>query len=255
IDECHDESNCVNGQCINTRGLYQCNYMPSLLYEDMKRLPPSEIDIDECQDPSNCKFRQCVNTPGSYYCVCRAPRTLDAIGNECVMTAMQNGKAFSKGKMILGVVPQCHLGFQTTILKSQRGILGRFPREPCTFSKSCYMLKFVQIRLWTATEMLTFSPFTEEDSSGEDSDECCCMNGRFVRLHRSGFSCECLPGFQPDPQRSKSLDIDKCREFNQRGPLCKNARCVNTSGSYYCVCRQGFMPAWLPNICIWQRRR
>ncbi|XP_064407903.1 latent-transforming growth factor beta-binding protein 3 isoform X2 [Latimeria chalumnae] len=269
VDECHDESNCVNGQCINTRGSYQCNCTPPLLYEDVKKrcVPPSEIDIDECQDPSNCKFGQCVNTPGSYYCVCRAPRTLDATGNECVMSAMQNDRTGVYRDVCwqyIGVDHMCGSplsGYQLTYTECccRYGVGWGLHCQRCPQRSSEHFTRLCERGDHeTYSEMESFSLaeyVNEEDSSEEDSDECRCMNGHCVRLHHGGFSCECLPGFQPDRARRRCYDIDECRELNQRGLLCKNARCVNTSGSYYCVCRQGFVPAQRPNICIRQRRK
>lgn len=99
--------------------------------------------------------------------------------------------------------------------------------------------------------------------------------------------CECPGGFQLDASRSRCVgeqdlgrsgggalapagldwtlsealtlaptaDIDECRELNQRGLLCKSERCVNTSGSFRCVCKAGFARSRPHGACVPQRRR
>lgn len=49
------------------------------------------------------------------------------------------------------------------------------------------------------------------------------------------------------------LDIDECQELNQRGRLCKSERCVNTSGSFFCSCKAGYLRSWPRGICMPQR--
>jgi len=34
-------------------------------------------------------------------------------------------------------------------------------------------------------------------------------------------------------------DVDECKVNN--GGCCKNAKCVNTKGSYYCKCKRGYV--------------
>uniref|UniRef100_H2ZZ44 Latent transforming growth factor beta binding protein 3 n=1 Tax=Latimeria chalumnae TaxID=7897 RepID=H2ZZ44_LATCH len=205
---------------------------------------PAHRDIDECALFGNeiCKEGICTNTHPGYECYCKQGFYYDASLLECVYVYILKHFSFFFIYHHYLLPKKCY--GQVTLC-----------------SVLTFKLRFVCLALppptsTTATEMFIFSPpVTEEDSSEEDSDECRCMNGHCVRLHHGGFSCECLPGFQPDRARRRCYDIDECRELNQRGLLCKNARCVNTSGSYYCVCRQGFVPAQRPNICIRQRRK
>lgn len=50
-------------------------------------------------------------------------------------------------------------------------------------------------------------------------------------------------------------DLDECRQKNPRGSLCKNSRCLNTIGSFRCVCKLGYARSRHPHICIPQRKR
>lgn len=42
-------------------------------------------------------------------------------------------------------------------------------------------------------------------------------------------------------------DIDECKVM---GNLCKNGRCVNTQGSYQCVCNPGYTTDITSTICV-----
>uniref|UniRef100_A0A8U7NSM8 Uncharacterized protein n=1 Tax=Corvus moneduloides TaxID=1196302 RepID=A0A8U7NSM8_CORMO len=91
-------------------------------------------------------------------------------------------------------------------------------------------------------------------SSEEDSAECPCpggIPGRCLRSPRGG--CECPPGFQPDPTRTRCLDIDECRD-PRGGPRCPRERCINTSGSFRCACKAGTSRARPGGLCLPQRR-
>lgn len=44
-------------------------------------------------------------------------------------------------------------------------------------------------------------------------------------------------------------DVNECDELNNRMSLCKNAKCINTEGSYKCLCLPGYVPSDRPNYC------
>lgn len=58
-----------------------------------------------------------------------------------------------------------------------------------------------------------------------------------VRMH--------LKRFSPSPPS----DVNECSELNKRMVLCKNAQCINTVGSYQCVCLPGFTSE-RDNYCV-----
>uniref|UniRef100_A0A8C2GKQ6 Fibrillin 2a n=1 Tax=Cyprinus carpio TaxID=7962 RepID=A0A8C2GKQ6_CYPCA len=97
-----------------------------------------------------------------------------------------------------------------------------------------------------------------EDSRGEcsDVDECVlepCTNGDCINTAGS-FYCRCHSGFLRVPGKqacagenhptihtavcfSAVSDVDECL---QNGLLCQNGRCLNTEGSFQCICNAGF---------------
>jgi len=48
---------------------------------------------------------------------------------------------------------------------------------------------------------------------------------------------------------SPFADVNECNELNNRMSLCKNAKCINTEGSYKCLCLPGYVPSDKPNYC------
>lgn len=46
---------------------------------------------------------------------------------------------------------------------------------------------------------------------------------------------------------SRTLDIDEC---NTIPGLCKNGRCINTLGSYRCMCNKGYRPDHSGTRCV-----
>lgn len=114
VNECHDESLCTNGHCVNTEGSFFCNCnQPWIPDANKKKCVLATItgerdevsrwemssglnlccspDVNECEDPANCKNGHCVDTPGSYYCICAPPWTLAMDRNSCVTPEEQAG--------------------------------------------------------------------------------------------------------------------------------------------------------------------
>uniref|UniRef100_A0A672K2R7 Latent-transforming growth factor beta-binding protein 1 n=1 Tax=Sinocyclocheilus grahami TaxID=75366 RepID=A0A672K2R7_SINGR len=69
IDECQDDSVCIQGHCQNTEGLFICNCEPGFI---LSSTGDQCNDVDECLELSQtCDgVGQCVNILGSYQCNC-----------------------------------------------------------------------------------------------------------------------------------------------------------------------------------------
>ena len=64
-----------------------------------------------------------------------------------------------------------------------------------------------------------------------------CGPNTFCQNTNFSYTCECKPGFRPTKSDKYSCqDINECFTSNN---LCEH-KCVNTVGSYKCVCREGY---------------
>ncbi|KAL8184069.1 UNVERIFIED_CONTAM: Latent-transforming growth factor beta-binding protein 3 [Gekko kuhli] len=266
VDECLDESNCMNGRCENTRGGFRCACPLSTIYDatQKKCISASEIDVDECQDPGVCKLGRCTNTVGSFSCDCHPPWTLDPSGKECQLPETQADRVTDRRDVcwqLRGEDGMCsspfnghHLSYEECCCQYGKG--WGYQCHPCPPrgpGLNCQSTPSESNSFWDFSALFS-KVHKDADSSEEDSDECRCINGRCVRTQQ-GLVCECPLGFQLDSTHTRCLDIDECRELNQRGLLCKTERCVNTSGSYRCTCKSGYVRSRSHGICIPQRQR
>uniref|UniRef100_A0A671Q7L0 Latent-transforming growth factor beta-binding protein 3 n=1 Tax=Sinocyclocheilus anshuiensis TaxID=1608454 RepID=A0A671Q7L0_9TELE len=70
----------------------------------------------------------------------------------------------------------------------------------------------------------------------------------FVSLELQACVCFCLGACE-------FTYINECSELNTKMSLCKNGKCINTQGSYKCVCLPGFVNSALHNnYCVPQRQ-
>ncbi|XP_074087180.1 latent-transforming growth factor beta-binding protein 3 isoform X2 [Macrotis lagotis] len=267
VDECLDESKCRNGVCENTRGGYRCSCTPPAEYSPAQRqcLIPEEMDVDECQDPGACQHGRCLNLPGSFRCECHLPWVPGPTGRDCQLLESpadrpQERRDVCWGQrgedgMCAGPLAGPLLPYEDCCCRQGRGWGAQCrPCPPRGPGLQCPNSQSESNSFWDVSPLFLRKPPREEDSSEEDSDECRCVSGRCV-ARPGGAVCECPGGFQLDASRTRCVDIDECRELNQRGLLCKSERCVNTSGSFRCACKAGFVRVRPHGACVPQRRR
>ncbi|XP_027901001.1 latent-transforming growth factor beta-binding protein 1-like isoform X3 [Xiphophorus couchianus] len=76
-----------------------------------------------------------------------------------------------------------------------------------------------------------------------------CENGQCIRV-AEGYTCDCYVGFELDLTSMSCIDINECEDAAALPFPCVNARCVNTEGSFRCVCRRGYVMSRRRNHCI-----
>lgn len=60
------------------------------------------------------------------------------------------------------------------------------------------------------------------------------------------FTCTCPLGQTRNPETNRCDDRDECEEEG----ICENGRCINTPGSYICLCNVGFIQSQDKQFCI-----
>ncbi|XP_072407125.1 latent-transforming growth factor beta-binding protein 3 isoform X1 [Chiloscyllium punctatum] len=263
IDECtlFGQEICKEGFCMNTQPGFEC-YCKQGFYYDGALFQC--LDVDECQDVQSCPNGRCINTKGSFTCHCPPPMTFDKVKRRCVQPVVLIDRADTDRDLCWKHVSKDYTCsqplYQTTFSECccQHGQAWGMDCRMCPMRMSASFSHLCNITRWVPNvrpgrgvdprqnEQMDVSQSSDDNSSDDDSEECSCRHGRCVRGRNR---CECYKGFQLDSS-GKCRDINECRELHRKRFLCKNARCINTIGSYRCTCYQGFVPTRRHNICI-----
>ncbi|RUS90503.1 hypothetical protein EGW08_001771 [Elysia chlorotica] len=270
-DECQERGVCGNGRCENTVGGFQCscdsgyeagaqqkcvdiNECESSLNQCAFRcanLPGSFTcvcpmgykvaadgihceDVDECSTPANqCRYA-CKNTIGSFLCVC--PEGFEQIGkddcrdiDECRQPGRcENGRCYNTRG---GYRCDCNPGFQSSL-----------DGKSCTDQRRDYC--FLELRNGRCVRTADLALLTKT--------QCCCSLSaawgrgceRCPPVNSASFKTLCPrgPGVDTDGK-----DIDECASMPS---ACTNGRCLNTMGSYRCVCNTGYKTDSTGKRCV-----
>ncbi|XP_041374591.1 fibrillin-1-like [Gigantopelta aegis] len=159
-------------------------------------------DIDECLLENGGCEQECLNTFGSYSCTCASGFMVN--GTTCVD------------------IDEC----------SNKG--GSECPGPCVNFPGSYKCNC----------NITGYKSSSADYFCQDIDECLVNNGGCddLCINKRGFyDCRCEKrGWKLDKDDHTCIDVNECERYGQH--LCRYGHCVNTEGSFRCVCNPGFQP-------------
>ncbi|XP_059482267.1 uncharacterized protein LOC132200645 [Neocloeon triangulifer] len=284
VNECVQEENVCSHLCVNTPGSFVCRCpspltlsddertcssavkrqrkSPALLsktplrneQEDIHRCPhkclnggvckdgscqcPSGVsgrvcqtDIDECSvlpDDMKCSHF-CINTFGSFRCGCRAGFALAVDARTCVLISC-TPPCMGGGT--------CHNG----VCKCPPGLTGRACEtdiDECQLSNPCQHICHNTLASFVCLCRGKWRLGSDGKSCVEPTCVPHCRNGGVCHQGR----CICQPGFHG---RICQLDVNECALAEQPCPYA----CLNTIGSYQCLCPAGFKQSPNRTACL-----
>ncbi|KAL2092660.1 hypothetical protein ACEWY4_012458 [Coilia grayii] len=215
INECMRSVCPANQQCRNTDGGYEC------LDSCPAGMTPADdgacVDIDECQDGSHmCRYTQiCQNTVGGYGCVCPRGYSSQGIGRPCldIDECLQSPSPCAHQCRNVPGSFRCVCPAGTVLLGDGRSCAG--------LERGHTLRNGTRVRIPLRPQLVSTlgRPYLAHLPQQQPSS----------RSPRHG----CPPGYTS--QQGSCVDIDECA---QRKP-CQH-ECVNTLGSYHCVCPPGY---------------
>ncbi|XP_077556924.1 fibrillin-1-like isoform X1 [Haemaphysalis longicornis] len=273
VDECLEQPRaCGQGGCTNTVGGFECScqdgYAPGL-HQVCE-------DVNECQlGTDGCAFR-CLNTPGSFRCTCPYGYALAPDGKHCQdldeCAAGDHGCRYACKNLVgtfqcvcpEGLRPSNRGGDDCEDIDECREEADVCENGDCVnthggYRCRCYAgfdtsrdgkqcLDTRQGSCYTSLSSCS-SGAAVGDATRED---CCCGVGRAWGPH-----CEPCPLWNSREYRQlcpfetgfdkQGKDINECDTMSG---LCKNGRCVNTEGSYRCICNHGYKADATGTQCI-----
>ncbi|XP_035710508.1 fibrillin-2 isoform X2 [Folsomia candida] len=265
-----DRTNCTNvcgnGTCFNVEGGFECDC------NDGFAPGPNQVceDIDECRERSHqCAFR-CHNTVGGYRCTCPFGFVLAPDGKHCTdldecSTPVHNCKFMCKN-LIGSFACLCSEGYEQigsgddcrdiNECAAPGGLCqnGRCINLPGSFRCECFegfepsqdYSKCIDRRQGSCYRQLVGGRCVSRESSSlahTTKADCCCTLGVAWGL---GDRCDRCPQ-QGTPlykelclESGYSVDGSDLNECEIISDLCKHGTCVNTLGSFRCICGKGF---------------
>ena len=233
INECDVSGNyvCRNGDCEDTRGSFQCHCHPGFQLSGDNR---NCVDINECEN-NPCGYGECVNTNGGYSCEC-APGYEEQDGT-CVDHDECND---ADGKDAVCKNGYCH--------NTPEG----------SFTCTC---PYGYEKTYDGSDCVD----TREGTCDIGSNDCSQTNPLKQSIPKSSCCCQChdeaswlYQGVCTSCPKQGSEEFEKLcprgcghfttpdghdRDINECSLMddcCTNGKCINTDGSYFCECPDGF---------------
>ncbi|XP_063118452.1 latent-transforming growth factor beta-binding protein 2 isoform X4 [Rattus norvegicus] len=239
VDECEQPGVCSGGRCSNTEGSYHCECDQGYV---MVRRGHCQ-DINECRHPGTCPDGRCVNSPGSYTCLACEEGYIGQSGNCVDMNECLTPGICAHGRCINmegSFRCSCEPGYELTPDKKgcrdvdECASRASCPTGLCLNTEGSFTCSACQSGYWV----------NEDGTACEDLDECAfpgvCPTGVCTNTVGS-FSCkDCDRGFRPSPLGNSCEDVDECVGEEHCAP---HGECLNSPGSFFCLCAPGFASA------------
>ncbi|CDQ68065.1 unnamed protein product [Oncorhynchus mykiss] len=240
IDECQSGSVCANGICLNSEGSFSCITCPSGYSVSLD----GELceDIDECELPTTCPRGTCTNTEGSFTCTtCGSGYRVTEDGlecddvDECLVANVCPGQLCrnSPGSFFCS---SCGTGFTLSEVGSHCQALSVQANKGgfayCTCRLTPCVQPLVMLSGQRQTERLTPCIQPLVMLSGQNG----CLQG-YGHFHCLGLNS----GHRTNINHKDELitcqsNVDEC----SKDGVCSHGQCLNTDGSYICLCETGF---------------
>ncbi|XP_052387608.1 fibrillin-1 isoform X2 [Carassius gibelio] len=237
INECSQNPLLCAFRCINTVGSYKCKCPAGYVLREDLRMCKDQNECEEGLDDCASRGMTCKNLIGTYMCICSPGYTRQPNGDSCVdlneCTAKpgicENGRCENTVGSYRCV---CDQGFSPSPSRTE-----------CIDNRQGFC--FLEV-LQTMCQMSSSSRVSVRKS------ECCCDGGRgwgpncelcpLPGTTQYKKMCPLGPGYTTDGQ-----DIDECKVM---GNLCKNGQCLNTLGSFSCICKPGYTTDLSSTQCV-----
>ncbi|CAL1534782.1 unnamed protein product, partial [Lymnaea stagnalis] len=240
INECSSEHSCTQ-ICTNTVGSYICSCNEGYIYNSTTN---TCLDIDECREGTHKCHEKCDNTEGSYRCSCETGLflQLDGVSCEVDVPCINTTSCSEKCANINGIETcLCGKGKVLATDKTSCDDLDLCKNTSCT--EGCVETKgntsfecLCNTGKYLAADGTTCSECVNGKYGLNCSKICSCETANTKSCNVVDGTCECQSGWKGN---NCTFDEDECGNGSASCQI--HSRCINTLGSFTCVCNDGFI--------------